>query len=271
MTPRLVVSDVDGTLITSQERVTQRLRDAIALLDGRAQFALATGRPPRWIFPILEQLPLRPVCVCANGAVLYDSANDKVLHATNLAPGAMRSIVRTAREALPGGCSVAVERVGESAFEHPETLFVVTPEYIHAWESSEHGVAEEEEILAKPAMKLLLRSEHLTASQMLEAVGPHIPAELAHVTFSFDGGLLEVSAPGVVKAHALKILAEDLGIDREDVLAFGDMPNDIEMLRWAGHGVAMANADPRVKKAADEVTAANDDFGVARVLERIFS
>lgn len=55
-----------------------------------------------------------------------------------------------------------------------------------------------------------------------------------------------------------------------DVVAFGDMPNDIEMLQWAGLGVAMGNADERVKVAADEITTSNDDFGVARVLERLF-
>ncbi|AZA08310.1 HAD family hydrolase [Corynebacterium pseudopelargi] len=271
MIPALVVSDIDGTLLDSNERVSSRLRKAIGLLDGKAQFALATGRPPRWIFPVLEQLPIRPVCVCANGAVLYDSAADRVIEAKNLSCEAMRSVVRTAREVLPGGCSTAVERVGASAFEQPDELFVVTPEYIHAWDSTEHGCVEEAELLSKPAMKLLLRSEQLSAARMHELLAPVVPKDLAHITFSYDGGLLEVSAPGVVKARALQVLAADLGVSREQVLAFGDMPNDIEMLQWAGHGVAMANAHPDVKKAADEVTAANDDFGVARVIERIFS
>ena len=83
-------------------------------------------------------------------------------------------------------------------------------------------------------------------------------------------GLLEFSAPGVNKATGVSIVATQHGIERERVLAFGDMPNDMEMLAWAGMGVAMANAEPLVQDAADVVTTSNDDFGVARVLESWF-
>ena len=77
------------------------------------------------------------------------------------------------------------------------------------------------------------------------------------------------SAPGVSKASALADLCAERGIHRADVIAFGDMPNDLPMLSWAGHGVAVANAHPDVLTVADEVTAGNDDGGVARVLERL--
>ena len=71
--PRLIISDIDGTFITSAGRVTQRLRGAIVrAVESGAHFGLATGRPHRWLLPVLEQLPLAPVCVCANGAVVYD-------------------------------------------------------------------------------------------------------------------------------------------------------------------------------------------------------
>jgi cof-like hydrolase len=93
---------------------------------------------------------------------------------------------------------------------------------------------------------------------------------LAHITFSTDEGLLEISAPQVTKAAGLMAVAQFYGVPASDVVAFGDMPNDIEMLQWAGLGVAMGNADERVKVAADEITTSNDDFGVARVLERLF-
>jgi len=81
---------------------------------------------------------------------------------------------------------------------------------------------------------------------------------------------LEISAPQVTKAAGLMAVAQFYGVPASDVVAFGDMPNDIEMLQWAGLGVAMGNADERVKVAADEITTSNDDFGVARVLERLF-
>ncbi len=83
--------------------------------------------------------------------------------------------------------------------------------------------------------------------------------------------MLEISAAGVSKATALARLCEQRDIDRRDVIAFGDMPNDLPMLAWAGHAVAVANAHPDVRAAADEVTASNDESGVALVLERLFS
>lgn len=272
-TPQLVASDVDGTLITNTERITPRLRAVLERTTAAATFTLATGRPPRWLFPVLEQLPVQPICVCANGAVLYDAGADRVLGARELAPEALRTVVRIARDQLGdlGGCSVAVERVGTSAFDRPNELFVVTPEYVHAWNSADHGVEEESAVLARPAIKLLLRNDALPPEVMLKRVVPHVPGDLAHITYSFGNGLLEVSAPGVDKATGLQELAARLGVAASDVAAFGDMRNDLEMLRWAGHSVAMGNALEEVQLAADEVTTTNEDDGVARVLERWFS
>jgi hydroxymethylpyrimidine pyrophosphatase-like HAD family hydrolase len=94
-------------------------------------------------------------------------------------------------------------------------------------------------------------------------------AELSHSSSS--DALLEIAARGVSKATALAQLCEERGIGREAVVAFGDMPNDLPMLAWAGYAVAVANAHPDVLAAADEITTGNDDAGVARVLERLFS
>ncbi|WP_080794327.1 Cof-type HAD-IIB family hydrolase [Corynebacterium pacaense] len=268
--PRLVASDVDGTLINSSERVPRRLREVIARLDAHGvAMALATGRPARWIFTVLDQLSVRPVCVCANGAVLYDSASDRIIAAHTLSAADMGWIVGAAREAMAphGGISVAVERAGASAYDRIDELFLVTPEYVHAWDTAEHGVVEEAGVLAQPATKLLLRSDVLESKQMFDIIRPVIPENMAHVTFSMSGGLLEVAAPGVTKALGVSLLAEMHGVAQTDVICFGDMPNDIEMLQWAGRGVAMGNARPEVKGVADFVTASNNDAGVADVLE----
>jgi hydroxymethylpyrimidine pyrophosphatase-like HAD family hydrolase len=117
----------------------------------------------------------------------------------------------------------------------------------------------------------MLRHSSLTADVLLDrartACG-HL-AEFSHS--SVTDTLLEISASGVSKASALARLCETHEIDRRDVIAFGDMPNDLPMLAWAGHSVAVANAHPDVRAAADELTASNDEAGVARVLERLFS
>ncbi|MFP7366625.1 HAD family hydrolase [Corynebacterium callunae] len=268
--PKLVATDVDGTLINSSERVPQRLREAISRLhDEGAVLALSTGRPARWIYSVLEQLSVRPVCVCANGAVLYDSATDEIIAAHTLSPDVMTATVMAAREALKdhGGVWVAAERAGASAYDRAQDLYLVSPEYSHAWPSDLHGTVPEAEIISEPATKLLLRSDVLDSKEMFDLIRPAVPETQAHVTFSMSGGLLEVAAPGVTKALGVSLLAERLGIAQEDVIAFGDMPNDIEMLQWAGRGIAMGNARPEVKAVADHVTATNDEAGVADVLE----
>lgn len=269
--PKLVASDVDGTLIDSAERVPARLREVITRMTAQGTvMALSTGRPARWIFNVLEQLPVRPVCVCANGAVIYDSAEDRILKAHTLAPEVMVSAVGLSRAALAehGGVSFAVERAGTSAFDNADELFLVTPEYSHAWPSvDDHGVVSLDTLISEPATKLLLRSDFLESKEMFDLIRPAIPEEMAHVTFSMSGGLLEVAAPGVTKALGVAYLAELLGVERGDVITFGDMPNDIEMLQWAGRGVAMGNARPEVKAVSDHVTTTNDEAGVAEVLE----
>ncbi|QGU01108.1 Sugar phosphatase YidA [Corynebacterium kalinowskii] len=271
--PLLIASDVDGTLIDDRERIPTVVRAAVrrAITAGTV-FALSTGRPPRWIHPVLSQLALKPVCVCANGAIVYDAATDTMLDVQNLAPEALRAVADIAEEVLAphGGAGFAVERAGESAWAPENELFLVSPNYVPAWFSEDNGMVPLDELIAQPAIKLLVRNEHLTSAQIFDLVAPRIPADLAHVTFSVPDGLIEVAAPGVTKARGVQFLASRIGAGPGDVVAFGDMPNDIEMLQWAGLGVAMANARPEVKAAADEVTLSNNEGGIAAVLERWF-
>ena len=270
--PRLIISDIDGTFITSAGRVTGRLRAVIVrAVESGAHFGLATGRPHRWLIPVLEQLPLAPVCVCANGAVVYDPATDRVLHAFELSPSAMAEVVEAAERVLadvPHG--YGVERVGSSALDPEEECFIITPEYNRdAWDS-QFGVTDTQTLISQPAAKLLVRCSSMTSAQMFELIAPEVDPELAHVTYSMDEGLIEVSCPGVDKAAGARYLAERYGVTAADAIAFGDMPNDLELLRWAGVGVAMGNAVPMLHDAADHVTATNNEYGVARVLERWF-
>ena len=271
--PKLVASDIDGTLLNSQERVLPRVRAAvIRAVESGTEVALATGRPHRWIFPVLEQLPIRPVCVTANGAVLYDSANDRILRSHALQPATMNQVLAIAQETFAdvGGVSIGCERVGVSAFDPEEEMFVISPDYLHTWEAQGYSILHQDEVMSEPAVKMLLRNEFLTAPEMYALLAPHVDPQVAHLTFSMNEGLLEVAAPGVTKALGVSTLAELHEIDQADVIAFGDMPNDIEMLRWAGTGVAMGNARDSVKEAADLITATNEEAGVAQVLERWF-
>ena len=94
--------------------------------------------------------------------------------------------------------------------------------------------------------------------------------DLAEFTWSSDTTLLEISAAGVTKASTLALVCARLGVDRRHVVAFGDMPNDLPMMEWAGRSYAMANAHRTVLDAADAVVPSNDDDGVAATLEALF-
>ncbi|MCZ9296904.1 HAD family hydrolase [Corynebacterium yonathiae] len=268
--PRLIASDIDGTLLDRNHRVPRRNRDAVArAVQQGAYFALSTGRPFRWIAPVLEQLPVRPVCVTSNGAVLYDSAEDRVMSAHELSPAALAEVVDVAQSAL-GTVGFGAERAGGSLADAVEDLFVVERHYSENALFEGFGVVSMGELVGQPAVKFLIRNTDYTAPELYELIAPHIDPELAHLTYSMQEGILEVAAPNVTKRRGVEWLAEHIGVAQQETIAFGDMPNDIEMLTWAGCGVAMENAHPEVKAAADAVTVANHQAGVAKVLERWF-
>ncbi len=268
--PTLVATDVDGTLIDHDELVSARTRAAVhAVVESGTPFLLATGRPPRWISPVVEGLGYAPLAVCANGAVVYDSYADRVLSAATLSVDALTELSELALVALPGS-GLAAERVGESAHDAATPQFVSSPDYEHAWLNPDNTEMSEDEVLAAPAVKLLIRRPGMTSTAMFDTLAPHVGA-LADMTYSTENGLIELSAPGITKASGLVAAAERFGFDLSGLVAFGDMPNDIPMLGMARLGVAMGNAHPEAKAAADEVTDTNSAHGVAKVLERWWS
>jgi Cof subfamily protein (haloacid dehalogenase superfamily) len=263
----MIATDVDGTLLDADELVTPRTRAAVrAAVDAGTQFVLATGRPPRWIAPVVDALGFAPMAVCANGAVLYDPTTDRILSARTLSAELLAELAEVARRIIPDA-GLAVERVGHSAHDTATPQFVSSPGYEHAWLNPDNTEVSVEDLLSAPAVKLLIRKAGARSADMAAALAQHIGIE-ADLTYSTNNGLIEVVPLGVSKATGVEEVARPLGITAEDIVAFGDMPNDVPMLRWAGLGVAMGNAHPDAIEAADEVTAANTDDGLARVLER---
>jgi Cof subfamily protein (haloacid dehalogenase superfamily) len=272
-TPRLVATDVDGTLLDPTDQVSERTRAAVhRVVAAGVPFVLVTGRPPRWIPPIVEQLGHAGSAVCANGAVLYNAATDQVSYTVTLDPMQLRNAAEVIATALPGA-KLAVELPAASAAMNGADQFLAEPGYTHPWPGADSADAPRDVLLGRPAIKLLVRqpnaSSDLMAAAVRELLGATSQARL-DVTYSTGYGLIELSAPGVTKGTGLARLAGQLGVAPADVLALGDMPNDLSMLRWAGHGVAMANAHPAVLEAADEITAGNSEDGLAIILERWF-
>ncbi len=271
--PRLVATDVDGTLLDPTEQISERTRAVVhRVVAAGVPFVLVTGRPARWIPPIVELLGHAGPAVCANGAVLYDAATDQVSYTVTLDPMQLRDAAEVIATALPGA-KLAVELPGASAAMNGADQFLAEPGYTHPWPGADSADAPRDVLLGRPAIKLLVRqpnaSSDLMAAAVRELLGAGSGARL-DVTYSTGYGLIEVSAPGVTKGTGLARLAGQLGVAPAEVLALGDMPNDLSMLRWAGHGVAMANAHPAVLEAADEIPAGNSEDGLAVILERWF-
>lgn len=258
---RLVATDLDGTLLRSDARISDRTRSAIlAVRDAGVHVTLVTARAPRWIQEVVEALDLGSgYAVCSNGAIVYDFARGAPFLHHDLPAHVSKRIVEALRAAAPG-VAFACER---------ESMSFREPHYVPLWSTPgmEGPRTDALEFVAEPVSKLVVQHPDLSQEELYALVAG-VCSEDATATIS-GKVLIEISAAGVTKAYALAALCDEIRIDSQAVLAFGDMPNDIPMLEWAGRGVAVANAHPDVIAVADEVTAANDDDGVAIALERL--
>jgi Cof subfamily protein (haloacid dehalogenase superfamily) len=259
---RLVASDLDGTLLRPDETVSDRTRAALAAArEAGITVVLVSGRPPRSLGPIAERIGVGGIAICANGAVVWDLDNGKLVDSTPLAAELATRLVHALREAIPGAL-FAVELDGGFGREAGWSDGLVAA-------PAEALEADALELITGPVSKLLVRHPTMPFPEVAErartAVGDDAVATWAGLR------LVEISAAGVTKAFALERLCRHLGIAASEVVAIGDMPNDLAMLEWAGTAVAVANAAPEVLDAADEVTVANVDDGVALVLERILA
>jgi Cof subfamily protein (haloacid dehalogenase superfamily) len=261
--PRVVATDLDGTIVRSDGTISGRTRSALTAAEAAgAMVVIVTGRPPRWLHGIGEETGHHGLAICANGALVYDLHSELVVESHPLQVADARRLVDELRAAIPG-LAFGVESV-EVGFAHE-------PAYQPRWTTDANTVvAEIETLLSEPVAKLLGRHEGLGSDELLARARDAVGDQLATLTHSSRDGLLEISAAGISKASTLESVCAARGYGATDAIAFGDMPNDLPMLAWAGHSVAVANAHPEVLSAADEVTASNDDDGVAQVLERWF-
>jgi Cof subfamily protein (haloacid dehalogenase superfamily) len=266
----MVATDLDGTLLRSDGTVSERTRAALRSASERGLLvAFVTGRPPRWLDVLAEPTGYVGVAVGANGAVLYDMTAERLVSAHLLSPRLMVEVGTAIRAEYPQ-VQFAVE-YGDG--------FAAEPGYVHDWEINppydrrgapiaEPTIGPLAEIVAEPAVKLLAKDHDADADAFL-AAATVIVGDRATITHSSSFGLLEISAYGVTKATGLAELAERHGIAPHEVLAIGDMPNDLPMLQWAGRSYAVGNAHPSVVEVADAVIGTNDEDAVADVIERL--
>lgn len=262
---RMVATDLDGTIVAADGTISARTVSALqACQDAGVRVVYVTGRPPRWMGGVVAQTGHRGTALCGNGAIVYDLANERVLQARTLATDVVLEVARRLSATVPDA-SFALETLAG---------FRRTPDYVADWDfGSEELVAELPALLddGPEIVKLLCRSESSLSDDMLVRAIPALDGLAAPTHSNPHDGLLEVSALGVGKASALAVLAAEWGIDRDDVVAFGDMPNDLDMINWAGRGFAMRGGHADVVAVAHAVAPPVTEDGVAQVLERLLA
>ena len=256
---RLAAIDLDGTLLRPDGSLSERSRAALESVRAAGiRVVLVTARGPRSVRVLAADLGLDGSAICSNGAIILDLVSGEVVRTQPLATEVAARLVRELRSRLPGILFAA------------ESEEIALEPGFAAWEweppAGTH-YADGLELVAEPIAKLIVRHDMHALEAVAEAAR-ELAGDDAAVTIP-GPWTVEISAAGVSKAAALAELCAELGVSPDEVVAFGDYPNDLPMLEWAGHAVAVANAHPNVLAAADEVTASNADDGVAVVLERL--
>jgi HAD superfamily hydrolase (TIGR01484 family) len=260
----LLATDLDGTLLRSDGSVSLRTRAALDAACARgAAHLVVTGRSVPWTVPVLEDLNYTGLAVCGQGAQLYDAGARRLLTSVTLD----RRVARTALarvEARTGPLLLAASRDGLDG----EVL--VGPGFRDQGGGLPAAHVEDPGALWElPLNKLYL--QHPALSDDARAAAARAAAgDLVGIVLSGEG-VVEMLPLGLDKSRGLSMAARRLGATAAGTLAFGDMPNDVPMLAWAGHGVAMGGAHPDLLAVADEVTASPDDDGIALVLEKLLA
>ena len=259
--PRLIATDLDGTLLARDGSITVRTQEV--LRQARAagiELVMVTGRPARHVAKIEGVAELGGSAICVNGALIYDLDRELVLSEERLSAQTAAELVVGLRARMPG-IGFAVEVGLDYGWE---------PSYASQRKRSELPrlpVADALVLCERGVNKLIARHPLISIEELIEQA-TYLFAGRARVSYS-GAPFLEIGAASVSKASALAAYCAARNIEPSQVLCFGDMPNDLPMLEWAGHSVAMGNAHPTVLAAAREVTLSNEADGVAAVVERL--
>lgn len=261
MTIHLVALDVDGTLVDTDMVVSSRLRQAIKTAqDAGVVFTLATGRGPRSVTPLVQDLGFSAPQICYQGGLIYDVARGQVLHRATLPPALVHEAIAAAQRAHYD-ISVYIDgQVYLESLRHPRSF------YDRWFGLPIHEVPDLAAVVTHDPEKVLFTAEPPVADEihqtMTQRFGDRLQVLRTHELF------VELTPNGSSKGQALEWLANEYGIDRPQVMAVGDSENDLSMVAWAGIGVAMGNAVPHVKAVADWIAPTVQEDGAAVALER---
>lgn len=263
----MIASDLDGTIIGHDGTVSPRTVAAFEAARALGiHIVFVTGRPFRWLGPVSAAFGHLGTVICSNGAVVYDLEAGRLIEAKTLTAMALREVRDIVLDLEPAARFAAETTLGvhlENGFLDPsERSMVKEPEL---------GLPDVGLLEAEGVVKFLAKSRGTTPDAFMAEVAPHI-SHLVSVTHSAPSiALLEMARRDVNKSVALAGYAAELGIAASEIMAFGDMPNDVEMLGWVGHGYAMASGHRLAKNAARHLAGRLEDDGVALAIERMLA
>ncbi|WP_329196765.1 MULTISPECIES: HAD family hydrolase [unclassified Streptomyces] len=258
---KLVATDLDGTLLRSDDTVSERTREALAAVTAAgAAHIIVTGRAVPWTRGVLDDLGYDGIAVCGQGAQVYDAGAHRLLTSATL-DRQLAGLALSKIEAEVGPLALAASRDGVDG----EVLF--GPGYQVQEGLPALYLEDTSAVWSAPLNKLYVQHPGMDDDTLVK-VAREIVGNLVDVVMA-GPGIVEILPLGLTKATGLSLAARRLGVKAAETIAFGDMPNDIPMFAWAAHGVAMANAHPELKAVADEVTTSHQEDGIAVVLERL--
>ncbi len=262
MKPLLVATDLDGTLVRSDRTISDYTAGVLKELDAAGvPVVFVTGRPLRWAEPVFPYVGSHGLAICSNGALVWDVTGGGARLERVLAGDVALQVAERIREAVPGTVFGA-DNIDGFAIERDWV-----DEFKRIPQPPRRGLRD---LLSAPIYKLIGRHHEVGPDEFARAATEAV-GDLVTVTHSTSNiSMVEISALGVTKATTLAKVAAGLGIGPEQVIAFGDMPNDVAMLSWAGASYAMADAHPEVRACAKNVAPGHDEDGVARVLAEVF-
>lgn len=258
---KLIATDMDGTLLDSEKKITEATSQAVKLAAEKgAVFCLSTGRPLMAVTRFLEQLELATPTITYNGAKIIDPRTGKTLYEQGIEEAAIIEIYELGKRLGATMCAWSQEELWVSEInEHVEQYRKIS--------GAVPKVIADVSLLAKRGVTKFIWCDE---PEQISRFAKTVPDELSEGIncASSSTNLLEIYDGRVSKAAAMEFLGAYLGIEREQMIAIGDGCNDLPMLQYAGLGVAMANAAEDIKAQCGYVTASNDEDGVALVLHR---
>lgn len=261
--PKLIATDLDGTIVADYGVISERTLAAFKKAHEMGiEIFFITGRPPRWMAEIREAFGFGNA-ICANGAMLYDLINAKVIEQWLIPVDVQMEVVDRLRKTI-SGVNFAIE------FDHH---FHREKNYNARWDIGVDNVGVDfiEELMTEPAFKMLVRcgNGEYTSDQMLEIAQKELNGIVTVTHSNATDSLLEISAAGVSKGETLAKMAARAGLGPDDCVSFGDNPNDFSMLSWAGRSWAMSDGHPDAPKYSKFIAEPHQQDGVAKIIEQL--